>query len=372
METKTPTPAQPAATDAEPAPSSSNTPTDEPNPLRPADPTDAPGRKSTQSDHALIPLSEDTQLFNTLNTLIAVLSSAPNDDPGFDQEFGDLVPTYTETADPSTQDSDQLLTLLTSNPSLTALLALPLTTYPLPLAALPTWTPALGYTLPSPATPLNPLATNPSLTPFQKETLYKTQVHIITTFFTALTTSNTPLITTYITQGLVSPDVPSATGLTPLLAAIDPPNPALVCHLLSLGAQVNLPGSTTTTTTTPNHPSHPPLRTPLMLAAATGHLPLVKLLLHTFAADDGIVAPDGQLALRLAADAGHRDVVALLPARRGGAWRRWRVQHAVAVGRVRVAVGKVVWFVEVVGWRVPRFWCGMCHGMGWWCLWGGG
>jgi hypothetical protein len=92
-----------------------------------------------------------------------------------------------------------------------------------------------------------------------------------------------------------------------------------------------------------------------MLASATGHLALVKLLLDSFAADDSIIAPDGQLALRLAADAGHRDVVALLPARRGGAWRRWRVQHAVAVGRVMVAVGKVVWFVEVVGWRVPRF-----------------
>lgn len=92
-----------------------------------------------------------------------------------------------------------------------------------------------------------------------------------------------------------------------------------------------------------------------MLAAALGNLPLVKLLVEDFGADDAVIAPDGQLALRLAAEAGHREVVEYLPVRRGGAWRRWRVQHAVAVRRVLGAVGRVVWFVEVVGWKVPRF-----------------
>lgn len=257
MDTKTPTPAPAENIPGEPAPSSStsgtadtvNTPTNEPN--SPASPADAPGRTSTDSGHTLTDLDDDTRLLDTLNTLIVALNTTPGDNPGFDPEHGEFVPTYTETADPSPPDSDPLLTLLTTHPSLTTLLGLPLTAYPLPLTPLPPWTPALGYHTPS-STLTNPLATHPTLTPTQKQTLHSTQVHIIKTFFTAITTANTPLLTAYITHGLLSPDTPSATGLTPLLAAITANNPPIACHLISLGAQPNLPG-TAPTSPTPYH-----------------------------------------------------------------------------------------------------------------------
>ena len=245
----------------------------------------------------------------------------------------DFVPTYTET------DESPILTLLSSHPHLSTLLALPLTTYPAPLG--PTWSPP--YDHPTPST--NPLATNPTLTDEERAALYNLQTQIITTFFHAITTKNTALVTTLTSQGLVSPDTPSATGTTPLLAAIDAGSGAMVCHLVALGARPNAYG-----TTPAGHE-----RTPLMAAAARGNLALVKLLVEDFAADDAVIAPDGQLALRLAADAGHRDVVAYLPARRGGAWRRWKVQHAVAWGRVCRAFGKVVGFCKFFGWTVPRF-----------------
>ncbi|KAK3298933.1 uncharacterized protein B0H64DRAFT_386660 [Chaetomium fimeti] len=92
-----------------------------------------------------------------------------------------------------------------------------------------------------------------------------------------------------------------------------------------------------------------------MVAAGRGELALVRLLVGEFGADDGLVAGDGQLALRLAADAGQREVVEYLPVRRGGAWRRWRVHHAVAVRRVKRAGVKLYWFGKVLVWYVPKF-----------------
>jgi hypothetical protein len=91
-----------------------------------------------------------------------------------------------------------------------------------------------------------------------------------------------------------------------------------------------------------------------MVAAGRGNLALVKLLVGELGADDGLVAPDGQLALRLAADGGHREVVEYLPARRGGAWKRWRVHHAGAVARARKAVVKVGWFGVILVFYMPK------------------
>ena len=95
-----------------------------------------------------------------------------------------------------------------------------------------------------------------------------------------------------------------------------------------------------------------------MVAAAEGNLPLVKLFHKVWGADDSLIAPDGQLALRLAAEGGHCEVVAHLPVRRGGGWRRWKTHHAVAVRRVREAARGIYWFAEVLLWRIPKFWGG--------------
>ncbi|KAJ4290186.1 hypothetical protein N0V88_006695 [Collariella sp. IMI 366227] len=182
-----------------------------------------------------------------------------------------------------------------------------------------------------------------------------------------ITSKNTEAVTLFIQRGFVSPDVPDASpgGRTPLIAAVEAGNGAMVCTLIALGATVNgygtLPSLVRPTTRDYLDPRREGdqqpgrERTPLMVAASRGNLALVKLLMEDFHADDGIIAPDGQLALRLAADGEHRDVVAYLPVRRGGAWRRWRTHHDVAVKRVQRAGWKIFGFFKVLLWDVPRF-----------------
>lgn len=170
------------------------------------------------------------------------------------------------------------------------------------------------------------------------------QMRIITTFFEAVSKQNVELVTMFIKRGWVSPDVPNAAGETPLIAAIVAGNGAMVCSLIGLGARVDGYGRFEGLE-----------RTPLMVAAATGRLALVKLLTQEFGADDAVVAPDGQLALRLAADNGHREVVEYLPARRGGAWRRWQAHHEMAVRRMKKAAAKIYRFFKILLWDVPRF-----------------
>jgi len=194
---------------------------------------------------------------------------------------------------------------------------------------------------------------NPStttlLTQIDKDTLYDIQTRLITSLFTAISTKNTEVVNLLISRGYVSPDVPNEHGTTPLIAAISAGNGTMVCTLMSLGAQVNgygrLDGQE---------------RTPLMAAAAQGRLPLVKLLREDFGADDATIAPDGQLALRLAADAGHREIVEYLPARRGGEWRRWKTHHDVAVRRIRKAGVNIYKFFNFFVWDMPRFFVWSC------------
>jgi hypothetical protein len=292
-------------------------------------------------------------LLNALLTLDQTLNRNINPDPttNVEDEIAPL-PLYTETSPtdtlPSTSPETLLTSILTTHLSLPTLLSLPLTTYPAPLH--PTWDYTTGRTTIS----TNPLASNPVLTDEDKQTLHTTQLQIITTFFSALASKNTALATLFIQHGLVSPDVPSSSGMTPLLAAVEHGDGSLVCTLVGLGAKVN--GYGTIPTSSPRWIGERGVeRTPLMLAASKGNLALVKLLKESFAADDGIIAPDGQLALRLAADGGHRDVVAYLPSRRGGAWRRWKTHHAVAVRRVQRAVWRIWYFCKVLGWYVPKF-----------------
>ncbi|KAK3335624.1 hypothetical protein B0T19DRAFT_470846 [Cercophora scortea] len=175
--------------------------------------------------------------------------------------------------------------------------------------------------------------------------------HITSSFYRAIADRNDEIVTLFIQRGLTSPDAPDAKGRTPLIAAILAGSGQMVCTLLALGASINLFG---VYDNNQNywHPGVP--RTPLMVAAARGNLALVSLLME-FGADDAIIAPDGALALRLAADAGYREIVAFLPARRGGAFRRWKTQHASAMLRVRKAAGKIWVFGKVFVWYIPRF-----------------
>ena len=93
-----------------------------------------------------------------------------------------------------------------------------------------------------------------------------------------------------------------------------------------------------------------------MLAASQGSLPIVKLLFEDpYCANDVLVAPDGQIALRLAAAGGHTAVVSYLPARRAGGFLRFSAQNAANIARIKNAARAMRTFVRFAVWELPRF-----------------
>ena len=291
------------------------------------------------------------------------------------------MPVYTEI------DEGGLISWLDGSPERTARLRLPLTHWPHPswhpaadtqwILPPPTPSPDSDTANPNTTTTTNsstislPANSSPSLTPhynppptptpLTKETpdsdsendLYTLQSRIITSLFSAIASKNTEIVTLLITQGFVSPDVTDQHGTTPLIAAILAGNGAMVCSLVGLGATVNSYGVDPKANGMGRDGGRE--RTPLMVAAGLGRLALVKLLVEDFGADDAVIAPDGQLALRLAADNGHREVVEYLPVRRGGEWRRWKVHHHVMVRRVTKALWNIERFARFFVWDLPRF-----------------
>ncbi|GMK54018.1 hypothetical protein CspeluHIS016_0106040 [Cutaneotrichosporon spelunceum] len=188
---------------------------------------------------------------------------------------------------------------------------------------------------------------------------------IIAAFHTAIKEKNTELVQTMVQRGLVSPDVPAADGATPLCDAVRAENLFMAKLLLDLGAGVNQPEQRTPAFPLPRwraskYGVEPPElnRTPLMLSAAGGHLAMLKLLLDA-GADDSTIAPDGQMALRLAAEHGHRALVDVLPSRRGGAWRRFMHHNEENIHRAKQAgknVAKVIHHsLKFVLWHLPKF-----------------
>ncbi|KAL1900976.1 hypothetical protein Sste5346_002039 [Sporothrix stenoceras] len=163
-------------------------------------------------------------------------------------------------------------------------------------------------------------------------------------------------------------------GTTPLLTAVDAGDAAMVRVLVNLGADIN-------------RMARPPelhrakdaqpqflyrrargmddeldrrvRRTPLMLAAAQGRIALAKLFYEELKADDSLTAPDGYHALRLAAEGRHREIVEMLPARRGGAWLRFATRHGHAMKRIAKAGRSIVWFTTTIGkivvWYLPKY-----------------
>lgn len=162
-------------------------------------------------------------------------------------------------------------------------------------------------------------------------------------FFTAIKNKQSEIVAILIESKLVTLAMVVYQGRTPLIIATAAGNVRMVQELVDFGADVNEWGRWKGQE-----------RTPLMVAAAEGNLTLVKLFMDIFHADDALVAPDGQMALRLAVEGGWREVVEFLPARRGGGWTRWKVQHAVAVRRVREAVLEIYHFCEFLVWKVPK------------------
>ena len=184
------------------------------------------------------------------------------------------------------------------------------------------------------------------------------QRHIVGSFFRAVQDNQDDVVADFISRGLVSPDVTSSSHETPLLAAVRCSHIGMLRRLLSLGALVDGYGRSQTVIYRSGKPPRYFQRTPLQYAAEKGHLAIVKVLMEEFGADDSLIAPDGALALRLAAQNGHEEVVAYLPARKGGAWKRWKAAHEWEMERIRAARDKIFWFVKLIGFDVPKvlFW----------------
>jgi hypothetical protein len=186
--------------------------------------------------------------------------------------------------------------------------------------------------------------------------LYERRRLIVKMYFDAIKSKNDEVVALLIESELVTTATTNEAQHTPLLAAIEAGNIRTVQQLMDFDADVNAFGSAV----------HQPLRdywtrldttyrTPLQSAAEKGNLTIVKLLIETYQADDSLIALDGQHALRLAAANGHKEIVAYLPSRRGGGWRRWKTKHSKAMRRVKRATRSIYNFCKVLLWYVPTF-----------------
>ncbi|KAM0327014.1 hypothetical protein ACHAQA_006137 [Verticillium albo-atrum] len=179
-------------------------------------------------------------------------------------------------------------------------------------------------------------------------------IKIVSEFYSAVTRRRDDIARQFVSRGYVSPDVPSDIGETPLLAAVRANDGVMLCALAALGATVNGYGAAPTVDSLGIPREGGPQRTPLQHAAAEGRLPLVKVLLEDLGADDALVAPDGEIALRLAARGRHAEVVAYLPARRAGAGLRLRTAGRRATKRVWTILCRVGEALRLVLWECPK------------------
>jgi ankyrin repeat protein len=185
---------------------------------------------------------------------------------------------------------------------------------------------------------------------------------IVKSFFSAITSKSDEIVALPIENNLITANTKNGHGVTPLLAAVGVGrNVRMVQELLDFGAEVD--GWGVPPHTQDNGPSRwcsckadkYAERTPLQLAATLGNLTLVKLFIEVYHANDALIAKDGQMALRLAAENGHREIADYLPLRRGGGWRRWKTQHATAMRRTKKAGKKIYGFFKILLYRVPKF-----------------
>jgi len=286
--------------------------------------------QANQSDAS--PNTTNPVLANKTGTSGLAVSSDQTDSiiPAFQEAYGarsDGLPNYTEIEqDGSIQSTIQELSAAASAGGL----ELPITAYP----------PSHGHRY-----------------IFPVDRTHNLRQDIVRSFFNAITTKKDEAVALMIEHNLVTANTTDATGQTPLLAAVSVGNVRMVQELVDLDADVNGYGVYTEGKYGQRGGGKPRTshRTALQLAAALGNLNLVKLFVDAYGADDALVAPDGELALRLAADNGHREIVDFLPLRRGGGWRRWKTRHAKAMDRARRAAEKIYHFGRFFVWEVPRF-----------------
>jgi hypothetical protein len=199
----------------------------------------------------------------------------------------------------------------------------------------------------------------------------------VVNYFAAIRNGDNEAVRELLEAGVVNTST-SEHGLTPLLATIEKGHISTTRLLLEAGADPNAYGVVCEVyRTSASHrviihvarenrerwevsmPMWRKLfdvqRTPLQYAAEKGNLPIVKLLMESYHADDALVAPDGELALRLASANGHREIVDYLPPRRGGGFRRWKTKHSDAMRRAKRAVKGIYGFCAIVFFEIPKF-----------------
>lgn len=201
--------------------------------------------------------------------------------------------------------------------------------------------------------------------------------------FIAVGTEDTPVLASLLSSGLVSPDVFSAGGITPLVYAsahgLINSTEVLIFHSADVNLMANAafaafaPAEVAAASKLKDGMAFSEPRTALMAAAAAGRLRVVKLLLLA-GADDSIIAPDGQIALRLACVNGHTHVAKILPALNAGAAQRVKYKLAQAVVHYEDAVRflqLVLWITLLLatwGWTtlliltgLEESWARFCH-----------
>ncbi|KAM0234871.1 hypothetical protein ACHAPO_006235 [Fusarium lateritium] len=182
---------------------------------------------------------------------------------------------------------------------------------------------------------------------------YRIETDIVDAFFLAIENGHDDVIADFIARGWVSPDTTSRCGETPLIAAVRAGKLPMVSRLVALGASVNHYGRVPSEGKTVA-PEDLPERTPLMVAADRGHLALVKVLIEDYGAKHDLIAPDGAIALRLAAMNRHREIVQYLPQFRGGSWKRWMHVHRKQMERLQRAAKRLFNFLRLLFWDCPK------------------
>ena len=189
---------------------------------------------------------------------------------------------------------------------------------------------------------------------------------LVCAFFEAVEKKESKVVEMLIEQKYVTANTKNHRCTTALLIAVDAGNVSMVQELLDFGADVNAYGRTPakfrymmryeSDLERPHNEygEDKIYRTPLQHAAQKGNLVLVKLLMEVYHADDSLVAPDGEIALRLAAAGGHREIVEYLPARRAGGWKRWTTQNQKSIHRAKKAFHDIYKFNKCLFYGVPR------------------
>ncbi|KAF5664443.1 ankyrin-3 [Fusarium heterosporum] len=185
---------------------------------------------------------------------------------------------------------------------------------------------------------------------------HRLELDIVASYFSAIEGGHNDVVATLISRGWVSPNTKNRHGETPLNTAVRVGRLPMVSRLVALGAIVNEFGRARHDDDVNDFakPGDFSERTPLMVAAERGHLALVKVLIEDYGAKHDLIAPDGAIALRLAAANGHREIVQFLPQIRAGAWKRWKNVHRKQMERVRRAGIKSLKVLWVLLWNVPK------------------